>query len=1627
MRRQYKKKGVSILLISIILMSPIENVYAVVGSIKDSSTIEQYSESTQENTVASTSEISDETVESTNETTEKSEETTSESSKETSDLIGDKNSYSSEESKEQTHISKEENSEGVSEKSLNEEKDRGYKAETTGPNYPQRAYSDPIFAGSPDLKNWPVKFPVSGSTYLTRLILESLINENIKQQSATIPWKAGDTTRIILNRTTNEQNGIAIGGNGAGGWKDGYYRGNGEKTAFISTVGNDIYSSLLTYNGDKQDYLPMSQEDFPFRYDIWKQDKILYAFNSDSYKYTDGDGHASLTLTMKNPGLSNPGTPPSMTVTDADGQRLQLTFYESNGSNFLDIKRIDTNINPTNKSNQTLFGPYIGYGYNYNAITTNIVGGWTATGGEDNVGIYQPVMKIPSSAPPALSFQSKTPIKIKVNEKLTPEMISNALIVSNKVDGSTITYAPGETSFDTPGEKSVKVKVTETLNGISRTSEITIGVNVYSGLEATAINQEINLGTSLDEFKKKKLVKDVEFDSKILDESEYTVSLITEPDLATVGDKTAKVKIAYGNESLEINVPVKVDWGNTVLLKGTGYKSVLGLSIQPDTDTPSLVPVKGTASSGVIHEASGQYISFTVYDDSGTELYKETLDNSLKVDTLYQNIKKVKFESGYVLKVSHEQVRSHPKVVNIYNDSTETTPNEDNHMVNNDLFLINKNNKFEVMNFNQLVPKDATVPIGTSKDYLDEHIKDFIDTKDYSGIELEFTEYPDTNKEGSQEGKIIAKEQTKSGSFMKETYKVNFDVVNNQKITAEATPQNVPLGSDSSSLILENLVNNVKINGELVEKDAYTIEIVDFPSTDTNNSPTVTKVKVINKAFPSETVTVDIPTQILWGNSVVFGSYDYGGNGRTSATFTLHTFDKPIITASQGKNDDDLEIHSSFPNDLYYSFNLFDMKDKEAQLIDENQLGDKYIQANGGDPKKTKLNDWGSGVNRQQAVNYGDVVRAWQVETSKNWLYENEEMKTYNNKKQAVYYEITKKGYKPLQINFATTKKQKISIDMTDEEINNQISQSIDLPAGLDAKFIEYPSRDKAGDANGVIRVSQVLESGKKVEYDYTVPFEIVNDRLIVETKNSDIPLGTKNENIKVNDFISNVKLGDTVLAEDKYDAEIIEYPYTGVLGKQNIKIKVSLVDNESKIIETSTDANIVWGNTIAVLDQDDQYINASVSLLNDASGNPYIVANEGSGFAANSQLSVRPNYLVFRDSDSSDNKVLELGEGTINRHPRDLMNEWNEVINSQEDTLKYGDVARIHVRKWSTAQSIYNGEKTNVSRNEKLVKETVGYQYAYYELTKDGYRLMHVNQMTVKNDVKVALGTNKEEMNKNIHDFLSIPSHITNSEDYRMEFDSVDTDTAGKKTSYIDVYEKLQTGGEFKTTYQINYTVNPRVEESSFDEDGQSLSEMKQTDFDFGTKFTPNPAKYLTKDNDLYVYKGWLSDGEVPGTDTPNEGSPSATETTKKYYYIYEKADKYINVTIPTEMVFGTYENTEKVTSKSYQLKNNSNEFTTKVTLDKFEKVKSDVNLLGESEDEPTSSEKSAKLSLLVEGKPLINGLNESVENKEIVDLMPASTANLSIDGKYFGDKKEKNIVEYNTKLKFKSIEGNK
>lgn len=530
------------------------------------------------------------------------------------------------------------------------------------------------------------------------------------------------------------------------------------------------------------------------------------------------------------------------------------------------------------------------------------------------------------------------------------------------------------------------------------------------------------------------------------------------------------------------------------------------------------------------------------------------------------------------------------------------------------------------------------------------------------------------------------------------------------------------------------------------------------------------------------------------------------------------------------------------------------------------------------------------------------------------------------------------------------------------------------------------------------------------------------NLQLDVNTKMSNILLGTDISDINPDEFIDSVKLGSKYLSKNEYIVKMTSNPKTTQVGSSKTKLEVIPIIDESKALEVESTANIVWGSTLVVKDKSLTSTDVSISLLHN-NGKPYLNSNEGSGFATElGQLTSRPIVDIYRYND--ENQLVRAHYNTVYTSQEELSQKWNGLFT--KTALNYGDVLALEVKK-SAPMVSWNGQNTFISRNNTLITETVGYDYAYYELTPSGYRLLRLNQLVVNNNQKVKLNTSKEEMNKNISNYISLPEQIEKPSNYRMEFESVDTTSSGNKKSTINVYETLESGGEFKTTYEVAYTVNPEVTESYYDVNGNQIEQSQTTEFEFGQEFTPNPERYIENKGVLYIYRGWLD--TLPGTKNivPQEGVPEATKVEKNYYYIYEKADKFINVTLPTEVIFGTFENNNKISSKAYEIKNNSEELPIEVSLERFDKVKSDIKLLSSDVPDPTQEEASAKLNLCVDNDRVIPGLTEATPTQSVTKIDTNASRVISLEGTYFGNMSDKNILDYKMHLKFKATQDNK
>ncbi|HBJ9019854.1 TPA: bacterial Ig-like domain-containing protein [Listeria monocytogenes] len=1248
-------------------------------------------------------------------------------------------------------------------------------------------------------------------------------------------------------------------------------------------------------------------------------------------------------------------------------------------------------------------------------------------------------------------------LSINVGEKLDEEFIRENILKSAKLDNKEIPLEDVEiqsSSIDTsePGKKTLTVTFKEnnskfvggTWNKLEVEKNINVDIN-YRVITADAVETSIPLGTDTSKLQPKDFVTNVKLSETPLDETEYTVENLSGLTSSVVSSENLQYKISLNSNpaiTTTIDVPVSVVWGNTIGSNNVVYSSSTGFSLSLLTeDKPNLVATLGNGLNSkewINDYKNGTYIS--------TKLYKNSQVLNSESAIPYINLDINGHESAISAMNKWNNLSNKNEI--FYGDVLQydvlTTWGDNNWVMRNETQKFESLGKqsvyyeitkegFRTLHLNHLKnDKNFKIYVSDTKETLETKLKnnEFLTNEGYSSVEIvEFSGYPDTSKAGNTTGKIKVKEKLSTNQYVYYDYEVKFEVEDDRVITAEAVETSIPLGTDTSKLQPKDFVTNVKLSGKPLDETKYTVEKLSGLTSSVVSSENL-QYKISLNSNPAITTTIDVPVSVVWGNSIhLKGAYS---SAVSTLSLVLGTDGKSyMIKGVRGKNYNGTTsqsvVHTGF-NDKYIGIDYLEVN---SQIENGSNMTSYYdTEIKGSDTLTTA---WQK-VYLSKGVKVGNVVKIEHQEfmsyPGQVVLYNDSVDSQPNKDKKMVnntgYFEITENGFKQLNFNqLKNNKKFKIYMSDTKETLetklkNNEFLTNEGYSSIEIVEFSTLPDISKAGDTTGKIKVKEKLSTNQYVYYEYEVEFEVEDDRLIVETKELDILLGTNISLLSPESFIDSVKLGNQELTTNDYKVEYVAEFDTSITGNPQVSLKITLNSDSNKFVEVNSKANVKYGSTIISKANYTEDVDVSVSLL-DNKGVPYLNANQGFGFQVSELLLSRPNMSIYRDSTYK--QILSVNYGTVKNKRKDLAKTWNESFDKVD--LEYGDVVKYSVNDYGISEKNSEGKNTWISRNESLVLETKDYNEAYYELTTSGYRLMNINQLEVNNSNKVSLNTSKEEMDKNILSYINIPSHISNPQDYRMEFQSVDTSSSGKKTSTIEVYQRLQSGGEFMTTYTVNYTVNPEIEETSYDVEGKEIVETKKTSFDYGTQFKPSPTKYLEKDDNLYVYKGWLENTEEPGVDVPKEGIPSPTEKESKFYYIYEKADKYINVTIPTEMVFGTFDNTEEVKSNKYEIKNNSKELTTSVTLDSFQSVSTSVKLLGEN-DEPDEKIDSARLNLLINDEPKIKGFNETKFDIELANIEPENKITIGINGEYYDKTSKTNIVEYNTTLKFKAISGN-
>lgn len=761
------------------------------------------------------------------------------------------------------------------------------------------------------------------------------------------------------------------------------------------------------------------------------------------------------------------------------------------------------------------------------------------------------------------------------------------------------------------------------------------------------------------------------------------------------------------------------------------------------------------------------------------------------------------------------------------------------------------------------------------------------------------------------------------------------------QITAEANPQKISIGTNEKSWDLKTFVKNVKRNGEILEADKYSVNIIANIDTNIKGTKNIT-LQIEDKETGKKSKDIVVPVTIDKYNTFIFK----GMASQTVMSLSLINENENLYLQGNRYYAGDFfdgRIHYGTANNEYLNVQV--MKDVPDDTVFPSSYSPQVkISYKGND----SLDSAYSKIN-QLEVKEGDIVRIFHKEGKYGGgklleLYKQGNKQTIQNDMAITgYYQVTKSGFEPIYVDKLSTNKQLIQLGMSNSELDNLLPNTINSKENPNISVDKYKTRPNSnliGVQNTEVIVNEKLKSGNRIKSFYNVSFE--------------------------------VKPWNTI--------KLYGWGYMDVLGLsiRNEKNQLSLVSSQLTMSK-------------------------SQSLIH-------------------KDFEEKVFYQVQLYSPTKDIVNLENEESYYNQFWLGGDNSLDAYSKFKEQTIKQGDVIYLYHEQGDykiSSNNINMVERyhSGVKQNDEPSKKN------YYEMTSSGFSPIFLYNLST-NSQEISKDTTDEELNANLTNYINTLGKQNIKIVGFADGGYPDRTTEGKKVGKVIVQEDLSSGKKLETVYEVPFTVNPKVEESSYDEKGQPLTEIIQTEFNYGMTFTPKPSKYLKNDNNLYTYKGWLSDSQVPGTDNPIKGKPTTTTKSKKYYYIYEKADKYINVTIPTEMVFGTFDNTEEVKSNKYEIKNNSKELTTNVSLESFREVKTAVKLLEENEA-PDEAKDSARLNLLINDEPKIKGLNEKKIDISLADIEPEDTAKMGINGEYYAKTSQINIVKYNTILKFKAILG--
>ncbi|MFP7307013.1 hypothetical protein SFC81_05495 [Enterococcus faecalis] len=324
-------------------------------------------------------------------------------------------------------------------------------------------------------------------------------------------------------------------------------------------------------------------------------------------------------------------------------------------------------------------------------------------------------------------------------------------------------------------------------------------------------------------------------------------------------------------------------------------------------------------------------------------------------------------------------------------------------------------------------------------------------------------------------------------------------------------------------------------------------------------------------------------------------------------------------------------------------------------------------------------------------------------------------------------------------------------------------------------------------------------------------------DNLTAEPVSQTTTLGIDITKLDYSKFVTNVKLGDQLLSPDHYTVSLINNFSTDTVGNEIAKVKVTSKSDASKIVEVPVPVNVKWGNTIAIsgiwVNSNNHRIVAALPYISDGK-QVKLKLLPGRGAESltlpsypNSNSEYFSNVSFFKiDKDVNlinDDLAIQRFNLNSSNTPIEIQNSWNTSIG--ELTMNFGDVIGVwHISKTG---EVKDRPWSYLIENEVFNDYTEYNNMTYYELTKNGYRPLHVNHLNVSNG-SVPIYSNKQYMDTHVAEFIDLGIHDSVTIKGFVEYP--DTTSSGDKRAKILVEETLTTGKKVQYEYEVTINVEP-------------------------------------------------------------------------------------------------------------------------------------------------------------------------------------------------------------------------